>query len=114
MRWIILAGCLASTSSCSTFTLVGNAPKTEAAVAHEKTVNASFVKSERFVNACEDDGADLAAVRYLTNAAFHVLSLLSLGFYVPQHVTWWCAVAESPCEEGDGSEDCKPYVREDD
>ena len=113
MHWIPLGVCLAFTSGC-TFTLVGAAPKSEHAVAQEKTINATFAKSEQFVNACEAEQEDLAAVRYHTNAGYLVVSLLSLGLYVPQHVTWWCGVQEPACEEGASSEECRPYVREDD
>ena len=83
----VLAGC--------TFTLVGNAPKTETSVAQNKTINATFAKSEQFVNAC---------------AAYLFVSILSLGLYVPENVTWWCGSKEPECKDGDTSEDCQDYV----
>lgn len=105
---IIIAAVL---SGC-TFTLVGNAPKTEAAIAQNKTINATFTKSEQFVNACADAHQDLAAIRFHTNAAYLFASILTLGLYVPQNVTWWCGSKETECKDGDTSEDCQPYVPE--
>lgn len=98
----VLAGC--------TFTMVGNAPKTEASIAQNKTVNATFVKSEQFINACADAHQDLAEVRFHTNAAYLLVSILTLGLYVPENVTWWCGNKAHECREGDTSKDCQEYV----
>ena len=98
----VLAGC--------TFTLVGNAPKTETSVAQNKTINATFAKSEQFINACADADQDLAEIRFHTNAAYLFVSILSLGLYVPENVTWWCGSKEPECKDGDTSEDCQDYV----
>ena len=102
----LLTGC--------TFTMVGNAPKTEAVVGQKKTVNATFARSEQFINACKNAKENLAAIRFHTNAVYLLASVLSLGFYVPQNVTWWCSTESTPCEEGDTSEDCQPYKPGDD
>ena len=96
-----------------TFTMVGNAPKTEQAIAQNKTVNSSFAQSEQFINTCEE-GENLAAIRFHTNPVYLLASLLSLGLYVPQNVTWWCGAEASACSDEDPSEDCEPYVREED
>lgn len=110
---ILVALTLVAVSGC-TFTLVGNVPKTEDSIAHKKTVNATFAKSEQFVNACEEEGQNLAAIRYHTNPVYVIASVLSLGLYVPQNVTWWCGTESPACEDDEESEDCEPYVREDD
>lgn len=102
----LLAGC--------TFTMVGNAPKPEGEIGQNKTVNATFTKSEQFFNACADTNQDLAEIRFHTNPAYLLVSVVSLGLYVPQNVTWWCGSEEKECEDDDTSEKCKPYVREDD
>ena len=99
---------VAMLSGC-TFTLVGNAPKTEAAIVHDKTINASFTRSEAIENLCPNDGEEIAAVRFHTNVVYLATSLLSFGLYVPQHVTWWCGTEEEECEDGDTSGDCEPY-----
>ena len=33
-------------------------------------------------------------LRYQTNAAFLLVSVLTLGIYVPQTVEWWCCAPE--------------------
>ena len=96
-------------SGC-TFTMVGNAPKSEQSVAQTKTVNSTFAKSEQFINACAEEGQQLAEIRYHTNAVYLLASLVTLGLYVPQNVTWWCSAKDTECEEGDESGDCEPYV----
>ena len=106
MAIVMLTGC--------TFTMVGNAPKTEATVAQTKTVNATFARSEQFINACSDPKAHVAEIRYHTNAAYLLVSILSFGFYVPENVTWWCSTEAPKCAEGDTSGDCEPYVPGDD
>lgn len=113
MRILFLMAVAALLAGC-TFTIIGNAPKTEAAIAQNKTINATFAKSEQFINACADTDQDLAEIRFHTNPAYLIVSLLSFGLYVPQNVTWWCGAEEAECEEGDTSEECEIYVREDD
>lgn len=114
MRRVLLAYLILIAATGCTFTMVGNAPKTEQAVAQNRTVNSTFVRSEQFINACLEEGQDLAEIRFHTNAAYLLVSLLSLGLYVPQNVTWWCGTAAEECADDDESEDCEPYVREDD
>jgi hypothetical protein len=60
MRVITQILLLSPLTAC-TFTVVGNAPKTEDAVAQEQTVNATYAKSEQFIPACENDAEDIAA-----------------------------------------------------
>ena len=101
---VLLTGC--------TFTLEGNAPKNETAIAQNKTVNASFVRSEPIIDLCEDQDADVASVRFHTNPAYILASILTLGLYVPQNVTWWCGTEEAECLPDDPREECQVYVRE--
>ena len=105
----LLVAIVFSVTGC-TFTMVGNAPKSEQSVAQTKTVNSTFVKSEQFINACAEEGQQLAEIRYHTNPVYLLASLVTLGLYVPQNVTWWCSAEETECAEGDESGDCEPYV----
>lgn len=110
MRILCLAVTLSLALSACTFTVVGSAPKTEKSKAHSETVNTTFVGNERFINACLDEGGELSEVRFHTNAAYILVSVLSLGLYVPQNVTWWCHIDEEECAEGDDSGNCEEYV----
>ena len=114
MRGVVLVVlCVIAVTGC-TFTMVGNPPKTEQAIAQEKTVNSTFVKPEQFINACVEEGQYLAAIRFHTNPVYLLASVISLGLYVPQNVTWWCSTEAGVCSDDDQSEDCEPYVREGD
>lgn len=97
-----------------TFTMVGNAPKPGESIAQNRTVNSTFAKSEQFINTCVEEGEHLAEIRFHTNPAYLLASLLTLGLYVPQNVTWWCGSEATECADDDQSGDCEPYVREDD
>lgn len=116
MRFLYVTGAslLLLTGCASTFTLQGNAPKDETTTAQEMTVNASFAREEQYINLCDDQDADVAAIRFHTNPAYLLASILSLGLYVPQHVTWWCGSEEAECAPDDPREECQVYVREDD
>ena len=58
-------------------------------------------------------GCKPVAIRFHTNPVYLLASILTLGLYVPQNVTWWCGTEVTDCADGDQSEDCEPYVRED-
>lgn len=105
--------CVLAVTGC-TFTMVGNAPKPENSIAQNITVNSTFVKSEQFINTCVGEGQHLAEIRFETNPVYLLVSVLSLGLYVPQNVTWWCGTEATACSDDEQSEDCTPYVREDD
>lgn len=113
-QYAAFASLLLLTACTSTFTLEGNAPKDETAKPQEMTVNASFAREEQYINLCKDQGADVASVRFHTNPGYLLVSILSLGLYVPQHVTWWCGTEEAECAPDDPREECQVYVREDD
>jgi hypothetical protein len=92
-------------SSC-TFTMEGNIEKkpTQDVVAssvkhYQKTVNAtSYSKQEKMITLCK--GTDhVSRVRFHTNAGFIFASIFSLGFYVPQHVDWWCGPLKEEVDE---------------
>jgi len=113
MRLMTLITAIAFLTSC-TFTMVGNALKTDSVIANSKTVNATFSRSEQFINACSASNENLAEIRFHTNPVYLLAGLLSLGLYVPQNVTWWCGSESPECADGDDSGDCETYVREDD
>jgi hypothetical protein len=93
--------------------MVGNAEKAETAIDQNQTVNATFTKAKHETNICDDEGEELVGVRFHTNPGYLLVSLLSLGLYVPQNVTWWCHTEEPECPEGDQSEDCQSLKPED-
>lgn len=109
---ILILITLCALSGC-TFTMVGNAEKAETAIDQNQTVNATFTKAKHETNICDDEGEELVGVRFHTNPGYLLVSLLSLGFYVPQNVTWWCHTEEPECPEGDQSEDCQSLKPED-
>ncbi len=91
--------------------MVGNAPKTEDSIAQSRTVNTTYASSEQFINMCAEQEENLAEIRFHTNPVYLLASLVTLGLYVPQNVTWWCGQKEEECADGDESEDCVPYTR---
>lgn len=57
-----------------------------------------IVWSEPPVTKC-DNGRGLYRARYHTNAIYSLVSILSLGLYVPQTVEWWCDGTPDPEED---------------
>jgi hypothetical protein len=115
-KTILTVWALALLVSSCTFTMEGNIEKKPAqddeasSVKHyQKTVNAtSYSKQEKMITLCKRTDHHVARVRFHTNAGFIFASIFSLGFYVPQHVEWWCGpltkeVDEEPfvLDEGD-------------
>jgi len=87
--WLSLAPML---SGCMTFAVEGDGEKTANSVTGTATVHSSlygFDWSNWLVERCVDSRA-LYRVEYHTNAVYLVTSLVSLGLYAPQTVTWWC------------------------
>jgi hypothetical protein len=79
-------------SACATVTIDSDVPKTTDSTTGTDTVHGSFynfVWSAPEVTKCEK-GQGLSRVRTHTNAAYSLVSILSLGLYVPQTITWWC------------------------
>jgi hypothetical protein len=94
-------------SACATVTVEGDVPKTPDSATDTDTVHGSFygfVWSEPPVTKCEN-GQGLARVRTHTNVAYSFVSILSLGLYVPQTITWWC---DGTPEDDSGEEAWEP------
>jgi hypothetical protein len=74
-------------------TIEGDGQKTVESRSGTHTVHGSyygFVWSEPPpVTKCEN-GRGLYRARYHTNAVYSVVSVASIGLYVPQTVEWWC------------------------
>ena len=92
IRVIFFCFMIVGLSACATVTVEGDLPKTADSTTGTDTVHGSFynfVWSEPTVTKCET-GEGLARVRTHTNVAYSFVSILSLGLYVPQTITWWC------------------------
>jgi hypothetical protein len=105
MRKIIRAaftfGMIISLFGCATMTIQGDGQKTTKAEPGTHTVHGSFygfVWSEPPVDKCEN-GRGLYRVRNHTNAAYALVSIVSLGLYVPQTAEWWCDGTPIPDED---------------
>ena len=88
----ILCCILLGVSSCATMTIEGDGVKSPQSKFGKHTVHGSyysFVWSEPPVEKCDNDRG-LYRARYHTNALYALVSLVSLGLYVPQTVEWWC------------------------
>jgi len=86
---------------CATMTIEGDGRKTPESKTGTHTKHGSFysiVWSEPTVEKC-DNGRGLYRTRYHTNAVYVLASVMSLGFYVPQTVEWWCD--DTPAREED-------------
>ena len=80
-----------SLGGCATFELEGSGSITPNAIHRSETVHSSLYGFQWRNFEVEKCGADsLFRVEYHTNAAFLILSTLTLGLYVPQTVEWWC------------------------
>jgi hypothetical protein len=93
---------IVSMAGCATMTIEGDGQKTPKSKTGTHTSHGSlysFVWSEPQAQKCEN-GRGLYRVRYHTNAAYLLVSVISVGFYVPQTVEWWCD--GSPDEADDG------------
>lgn len=103
-RYLLLVlGCLllGNISGCATMTIEGDGQKTPKSEHGTHTAHASyygFVWSEPPVEKCEN-GQGLYRVRVHTNALYSLLSIVSLGLYVPQTAEWWCDGTRAQEEE---------------
>lgn len=90
---IVLICCIVSgTTGCSTMTIEGDGqktPKSKTGTHIKHGSYYSFVWSEPEATKC-DNGQGLYRARYHTNVAYALVSVFSLGLYVPQTVEWWC------------------------
>lgn len=73
-------------------TIEGDGQKTPLSKTGTHTAHGSyygFTWSEPPASKC-DNQKGLYRVRYHTNAAYALTSILSFGLYVPQTAEWWC------------------------
>ncbi len=107
-RWMSagFAAIILMVTACSTVEIEGNGAVTPDAVTGSQTVHGSlygFVWQPFTVEKCGDQG--LFRVETHTNAGLLLVSVLSLGLYVPQTVEWWC---QSPQVDDEGEEVWEP------
>ena len=98
---VLICIMIISMSGCATMTIEGDCQKTPMSKTGTHTVHGSFynyVWSAPPVEKCEN-GRCLVRARYHTNALYSLVSVLSLGLYVPQTVEWWCDGSSSPDDD---------------
>ena len=102
LRTLLICCFLGGVSACSTMTIEGDGQKTVTSKTGTHTQHGSyysFVWSAPESDKC-DNGRGLYRARYHTNVVYALVSVLSLGLYVPQTVEWWCdGTAKSGDEE---------------
>ncbi len=100
-----------SLSGCMTFTVNSDLDKTAQATTGTDTVHRSLygIKWSDFdEDKCKTDEG-IVRLRFHTNALYLAASVVTLGVYVPQTVTWWCG---KPHTDDDGEEGtCCPPAR---
>lgn len=83
-------------SACSTVEIEGAGSITPDAITGSETVHGSLYGYRWKPTSVEKCGTDnLFRVETHTNAGLLLISVLSLGVYVPQTVEWWCHSAAS-------------------
>ena len=86
--------------SCATFELEGAGAITPDAITDSATVHGSLYGFRWRPHTVEKCGQDsLFRVEVQTNVAFILVSIASLGLYVPQTVEWWCHATAAPEDE---------------
>lgn len=103
LRTLLLCTLIVSLAGCTTMTIEGDGQKTPASKTGTHTVHGSyynFVWSAPAVEKC-DNGHGLYRARHHTNAAYALVSLVSIGLYVPQTVEWWCDETSTEDENED-------------
>ena len=87
-------------SSCATVEVEGSGSITPEAITGSETVHGSLYGFRWAPYTTEKCGSDsLFRVETNTNAGLLLVSVLSLGLYVPQTVEWWCYAPESAADE---------------
>ena len=82
-------------SSCMSFTTEGDLPNTTDLITDNETVHSSLYGIEWWTQTVEKwaNQQGFTRVRFHTNAAYLLASVVSLGIYVPLNVTWWCSAS---------------------
>ena len=87
-------------ASCAAFELEGTGAITPDAMTGSETVHGSLYGFRWRPHTVEKCGQDsLFRVEVQTNVAFLLVSVASLGLYVPQTVEWWCHAIDVSDEE---------------
>lgn len=92
IRILLIFCIIMSLSGCATMTIEGDGQKTTESKTGTHTSHGSyygFVWSEPPATKCEN-GRGMYRVRNHTNAVYSLVSIVSLGLYVPQTAEWWC------------------------
>ena len=100
VRGLIVATAVISVASCATVEVEGSGSITPEAITGSETVHGSlygFRWAPYTTEKCGDDS--LFRVETNTNAGLLLVSVLSLGLYVPQTVEWWCYSPETADED---------------
>lgn len=90
-------------AGCATMTIEGDGQKTPDSETGTHTVHGSYYGFDWAsppVTKCAE-GRGLYRVRYHTNAAYALASIVSLGLYVPQTAEWWCDGGGGSGDDGD-------------
>ncbi len=101
IRALLIYCMIVGISGCATMTIEGDCQKTPMSKTGTHTKHGSFyniVWAEPPVEKCEN-GRGLYRARHHTNAIYVLVSVVSLGFYVPQTVEWWCDGTPEPVDE---------------
>lgn len=103
LRAVLISCMIVSISSCATMTIEGDGQKTVESTNGTHTVHGSYYSfnwSSPKVDKCKN-GRGLYRARYHTNAIYSLVSIISVGLYVPQTVQWWCDGTPNPDDDGD-------------
>lgn len=88
---LVLAAVVIGTSACATIELEGSGSITPDAITGSETVHGSLYGFRWKPYQTEKCGKDsLFRVETHTNAGLILVSVLTVGLYVPQTVEWWC------------------------
>lgn len=103
IRILVISCAIMSLSGCATMTIEGDGQKTPESKTGTHTSHGSyygFVWSEPPVTKCEN-GRGMYRVRNHTNAVYSLVSIVTLGLYVPQTAEWWCDGTPIGYEDGE-------------
>lgn len=90
---VILLGMISFLTGCMQFAIEGDCPKTPDSVFEKETVHGSFYGfnwDDKTRNVRKSsDRLGIAKVEYHTNVFYSIVSLMSLGLYVPVDIDYW-------------------------
>lgn len=98
-RVFLLLSLVTGLTACATYEIEGRGAFSPESETGRATVHGSlygFRWAEFSADKCETE--HLFRVENNTNAAFLLVSVATLGLYVPQTVEWWCAASTEDAE----------------